>query len=129
MSRASALPARAVPPGTRPHAAPAADRPDTQGTPAAIADLIVERLAGLEPAHVDLRDDSASHAGHAGAAGGAGHFSVTVVSERFAGVARLARHRAVLDRVADLIPHPVHALAIRAYTPDEFFTSHERNVR
>jgi hypothetical protein len=28
----------------------------------------------------------------------------------------------VLDRLADLIPHPVHALAIRAYTPDEFFT-------
>jgi acid stress-induced BolA-like protein IbaG/YrbA len=22
--------------------------------------------------------------------------------------------------VGDLIPHPVHALAIRAYTPDEF---------
>lgn len=129
MSRAPASTAPAVPTAARPHGASAADRPDTPGTPKAIADLIAERLAGLGPVHVDLRDDSAAHAGHAGAAGGAGHFSVTVVSERFAGVARLARHRAVLDRVADLIPHPVHALAIRAYTPDEFFTSHERNVR
>ena len=85
--------------------------------------------AAFPGAAIELSDDSHLHAGHAGAAGGAGHFSVTVVSERFAGVARLARHRAVLDRVADLIPHPVHALAIRAYTPDEFFTSHERNVR
>ena len=95
----------------------------------ALGELIVERLAALDPVHVALEDDSAAHAGHAGAAGGAGHFSVTVVSERFAGVARLARHRAVLDRVSDLIPHPVHALAIRAYTPDEYFSSHERTVR
>jgi len=95
----------------------------------ALGDLIVERLAALAPVHVSLEDDSAAHAGHAGAAGGAGHFSVTVVSERFAGAARLARHRAVLDRVCDLIPHPVHALAIRAYTPDEYFSSHERTVR
>jgi BolA protein len=95
----------------------------------ALGELIVERLAALDPVHVALEDDSAAHAGHAGAAGGAGHFSVTVVSERFAGAARLDRHRAVLDRVVDLIPHPVHALAIRAYTPDEYFSSHERTVR
>ena len=94
-----------------------------------VAELIAERLAALDPVHVALEDDSAAHAGHAGAAGGAGHFSVTIGSERFAGVARLARHRAVLDRVSDLIPHPVHALAIRAYTPDEYFSSHERTVR
>ena len=94
-----------------------------------LGDLIVERLAALDPVHVALEDDSAAHAGHAGAAGGAGHFSVTIVSERFAGVARLARHRAVLDRVSDLIPHPVHALAIRAHAPDEYFSSHERTVR
>ena len=95
----------------------------------ALGELIVERLAALDPVHVVLEDDSAAHAGHAGAAGGAGHFSVTVVSEHFAGAAPLARHRAVLDRVSDLIPHPVHALAIRALTPDEFFSSHERTVR
>ena len=92
------------------------------------AGLIADRLAPLEPVHLALEDDSAAHAGHAGAAGGAGHFSLTIVSERFSGAGRLARHRAVLDRVADLIPHPVHALAIRALTPDEFFTSHERTI-
>ena len=74
----------------------------------ALGNLIVERLAALDPVHVSLEDDSAAHAGHAGAAGGAGHFSVTVV---------------------DLIPHQVHALAIRAYTPDEYFSCHERTVR
>ncbi|HET9340602.1 MAG TPA: BolA family protein [Casimicrobiaceae bacterium] len=94
-----------------------------------VADLLAARLAPLEPVHLDLEDDSAGHAGHAGAAAGGGHFSLTIVSERFSGAPPLARHRAVLDRVGDLIPHPVHALAIRAYTPDEFFSSHERTAR
>ena len=78
------------------------------------------RLAPLEPAIVELADDSAEHAGHAGAAQGGGHFSLLIVSEHFSGLNRLARHRAVLERVSDLIPYPVHALAIRAYAPDEF---------
>ena len=81
--------------------------------------MIEERLAPLAPIELDIRDDSAQHAGHAGAASGAGHFSVTIVSERFRGLSRIARHRAVLERVGDLIPHPVHALAIRAYAPGE----------
>jgi BolA protein len=93
------------------------------------AEIIAARLAPLEPVHLALDDESASHAGHPGAAGGAGHFSLTIVSDRFSGAPRLARHRAVLDRLADLIPHPVHALAIRAYTPDEYFTSPERTHR
>jgi len=77
------------------------------------------RLAALAPTQLEIRDDSAAHAGHAGAAGGAGHFSVTIVSEHFLGMTRLARHRAVLGRVGDLIPFPVHALAIHAYAPGE----------
>lgn len=85
-----------------------------------VANALRDRLASLEPVVFELADDSAEHAGHAGAAGGGGHFSLLIVSEQFSGLTRLARHRAVLDRVGDLIPLPVHALAIRAYAPDEF---------
>jgi BolA protein len=85
-----------------------------------VAGALEERLAPLAPVVFELADDSAEHAGHAGAAGGGAHFSLLIVSEKFTGLSRLARHRAVLDRVSDLIPHPVHALAIRAYSPDEF---------
>ena len=92
-----------------------------EGAPASDIDsLLRTRLSPLAPAVLEIHDDSAAHAGHAGAAAGGGHFSLLIVSEQFAGLTRVARHRAVLDRVADLIPHPVHALAIRAYTPDEF---------
>lgn len=83
-------------------------------------DVLVERLRPLRPAVLEIHDDSEEHAGHAGAAAGGGHFSVTIVSEHFRGLTRLARHRAILDRVGDLIPNPVHALAINAYAPDEF---------
>jgi BolA protein len=47
---------------------------------------------------------------------------VTVVSERFLGLTLVARHRAILERVGDLIPYPVHALAINAFAPDEIRT-------
>jgi BolA protein len=86
----------------------------------AVTATLRERLAPLAPMLVDIHDDSAEHAGHAGAAAGGGHFSLIIVSKAFSGLSRLARHRAVLDRVGDLIPHPVHALAIQAYAPEEF---------
>ena len=78
------------------------------------------RLAGLAPAVLEIRDDSAAHVGHAGAAGGGGHFSLLIVSEMFSGLPRLQRHQRVLREVADLLPHPVHALSIKALTPEEF---------
>ena len=84
-----------------------------------LAATLEQRLAPLAPVELLIQDDSAQHAGHAGAASGGRHFSVTIVSEHFHGLSRIARHRAVLERVGDLIPHPVHALAIRAYAPGE----------
>ena len=86
----------------------------------AARDLLEARLRDLRASVLQIDDDSAEHAGHAGNTTGGGHFSVTIVSEDFCGLTRLARHRAVLDRVGDLIPNPVHALAIQAYAPDEF---------
>lgn len=84
------------------------------------ADLIRERLAPLAPAKLEIYDDSADHAGHAGAReSGGGHFEVLLVSDIFAGKSAVARHRLVYQSVADLIPHRIHALAIRAYTPQE----------
>jgi len=96
---------------------------------ASLAQTIRSRLEPLEPMLVDLHDDSAAHVGHAGAAGGGGHFSLVIVSKAFQGQPRLARHRAVLRQVADLIPHPVHALAIQAYTPEEFPSNPEGSTQ
>ena len=81
---------------------------------------IRERLAQAFPgAGIELRDDSEHHAGHPGAAGGGGHFHVRIVSERFAGLRTVHRHRLVYDSVHDWMPQRIHALAIEALTPAE----------
>lgn len=66
-------------------------------------------------------DDSHHHAGHA-TSGGAGHFRVRVVSDQFAGLRTLARHRLVYEASASLMPQDVHALSIVAVTPAESTT-------
>lgn len=76
--------------------------------------------SALDADVVDVQDDSAKHRGHAGARGGAGHYTVVVVTSRFAGMGRVDRHRAVYDAVGDMIPREVHALAVRAYTAEEW---------
>jgi len=90
-------------------------------TTAERAALIEARLAAaLAPVEsIRISDDSAQHAGHAGAAAG-GHFSVTIVTAAFAGKPRVARHRMVYDALADAMQRGIHALAITAYTPEEF---------
>ncbi len=84
-----------------------------------VVTLIKERLAGLEPEFIDITDDSAAHAGHAGARSGGGHFSLTIVSRQFGGLGRIARHRLVHAALDDLFPNRIHALAIKALSPDE----------
>jgi len=83
------------------------------------ADDIRSRLAGaLAPEQLAVDDDSHQHAGHAGAGSG-GHFTVRITSARFAGLARVARHRLVYDALGSLGAQGVHALAIVAKAPGE----------
>ena len=86
-----------------------------------VRDLIESRLReALAPESVTVSDDSHMHAGHAGAReGGESHFSVEIVSDRFAGLNRVARHRLVNEALADELAGPIHALAIKARAPGE----------
>lgn len=79
---------------------------------------IRERLATLEPQSLDLLDESGRHVGHPGSSGG-GHFRLTIVSPRFAGCDTLDRHRMVYAALGPLMQREIHALAIRAFAPDE----------
>lgn len=79
-----------------------------------------ERLvATFAPLECQLVDDSHMHVGHAGAASGAGHYSVRLVSDRFDGLNRVARHRLVYDCLRDMMTSDIHALNITALTPSE----------
>jgi BolA protein len=80
------------------------------------AELIEARLReALSPEALAVTDDSHLHAGHAGAREGR-HFSVHVVSQRFEGLSRVARHRLVYDLLQLWMPRGIHALALTTLT-------------
>ena len=76
-------------------------------------------VASLAPTALEITDDSYKHAGHAGARQGQGHFSINVVSTAFEGKPPLSRHRLVYAALGDLMRTDIHALVIRASTPEE----------
>lgn len=84
-----------------------------------VARSIEQKLAALEPSRLELADDSALHAGHEGAKSGGGHYRLTIVSEQFSGKNTVARHRMIYAALGPMMQQQIHALAIRAYAPDE----------
>ena len=70
--------------------------------------------AAFAPRSLRLTDDSHKHVGHAGARDGRGHFTVEIVSDAFAGLAPLARHRAVYAALGEMMTTDIHALSIDA---------------
>ena len=75
--------------------------------------------ATFAPLECQLIDESHLHAGHAGAATGAGHYRLQLVSDRFEGLSRIARHRLVYDCLRDMMRSDIHALTIIAVAPSE----------
>ena len=83
-------------------------------------EMIRERLTNaLQPAALEIIDESAKHAGHAGAASGGGHFIVNIVATAFNDKTLIQRHRLVYDAVDDIMQREIHALSIQAKTPEE----------
>lgn len=81
----------------------------------------IERMlrTALSPDELLVKDQSHLHVGHAGAKEGKGHFEVTIVSDKFTGVNRIARHRMVYDALAVFMDSDIHALRINAHSPSE----------
>ena len=77
--------------------------------------------AALSPSLLVVTDDSHKHAGHAGARDGRGHFHVQIVSEAFAGLSPLARHRAIYAALGQMMETDIHALSIQASAPETMF--------
>ena len=74
--------------------------------------------AALSPTQLVWQDDSHLHAGHAGAREG-GHYRLQIVSPRFAGLSRIARHRLIYDALGPLVDRGIHALQIDARSPED----------
>jgi BolA protein len=79
-------------------------------------------MVGLDPVRLDVINESEMHAGHRSSPGtGQSHFRVLVVSDKFTGQSRVARHRMVNQLIAEELAGSVHALALSTYAPGEKF--------
>jgi len=79
------------------------------------AEKIEARLReAFDPRVLDVVDDSESHRGHSGfQEGGESHFNVVIESDKFAGLSRIARHRAVHEALGKDLVAEIHALALK----------------
>ncbi|MGY6552623.1 MAG: BolA family protein [Erythrobacter sp.] len=70
------------------------------------------------PTRLEIINDSAKHAGHMGDDGsGESHFTIAIEAPAFAEMNRLARQRAVIAALGDIVGERVHAVAIKASVP------------
>ncbi|USZ15577.1 BolA family transcriptional regulator [Moraxella sp. FZFQ2102] len=85
------------------------------------ADALQHALQALAPTHISLENESHMHAGYF--EGKESHFKLTIVSDAFTGLRLAARHQKVYAIANPFLMTnggTVHALAIHAYTPDEW---------
>ncbi len=85
---------------------------------------ILEILQKLEPQHIELINDSQKHAGHTQHLGGAGftgetHYKLTLVSVLFENISRIDRQRMIMNLLKEEFATGLHALEIKAMSPDE----------
>ena len=77
--------------------------------------------AAFSPERLEVINESHLHAGHQPGYDGEGetHMRIRIVSSAFAGMNRVARHRAINDLVKAEFDAGLHALAVEAATPGE----------
>ena len=76
----------------------------SEPTPQQVRDFIA---AGLPCEHLEVEGDGR-------------HFFATIVSEAFAGRARVARHQQVYAALGDRMREQIHALSMKTLTPAEW---------
>ncbi len=76
--------------------------------------------SAFAPTRLAIINDSGKHSGHMGDDGsGESHFTIEIEAPAFAPMNRLARQRAVIAALGDIVGQRVHAVAIKASVPAE----------
>ena len=73
--------------------------------------------SAFQPAFLDVENESHKHNVPPGSES---HFRVTVVSVKFEGMSLVKRHQRINEVLSEEIEGPVHALSIRAKTPEQW---------
>lgn len=84
-----------------------------------MVDQITSKLqAELQPASLEVINESHLHAGHAGSPGtGESHFRIRVTAAEFTGQSRLKMHQRINKILEEELKTKIHALAIEAKSP------------
>jgi stress-induced morphogen len=73
-------------------------------------DAIIAKIqAAIPDAEVQMRDLTGTQ----------DHWEATVISQAFAGKSPIQRHRMVFDALAEEMKGPIHALSLKAWTPEQ----------
>lgn len=80
-------------------------------------DIELQLEQQFAPAFLDVVNESSQHSVPANSET---HFRVVLVSDRFEGQRKVARHQQVYGVLASQLEGPVHALALHTYTPAEW---------
>lgn len=86
-----------------------------------VADAVNQKLLVLQPEYLQLINESINHAGYF--EGKESHFKLTIVTNAFESVRKVARHQQIyqlLDELMTVKGGSIHALAIHAYSPTEW---------
>lgn len=81
------------------------------------AQRIQNQLVSLSPIHFELENESDQHAGPKGRET---HFKLLIVSSLFENQSRVDRQRQVFDLLKNEMQTGLHALSLRALTPQEW---------
>ena len=81
--------------------------------------FIKQKLTVFSPEKIEIIDESIKHIGHKEAKNGGGHFLLTIVSCNFYKKSTIDRHRMIYAALGEMIGRDIHALSIKAYTPEE----------
>lgn len=75
----------------------------------------------FSPQHLEINDETRFHQGHPGLREtDGGHYHITIVSKKFTKKRPLERHRLVYEALQNELKENIHALSLKAYTPQEW---------
>lgn len=74
----------------------------------------------MDPVEIGKLIEAAFDSATVKVVGDGAHFEALVIASEFEGLRTLARHQLVYKSLGELVGNEIHALSIRALTPDEW---------
>ncbi|MBY0502030.1 MAG: BolA family transcriptional regulator [Alphaproteobacteria bacterium] len=80
----------------------------------------------FSPSYLKVEDNTSKHVGHENyKPGGESHFRVVLVSAKFTNTTRIQRHQMVYACLSEELKKCIHALELKALSPEEVVESNE----